>query len=512
MKKLKLFAANVFLLTLVSFLLRAIGVGFNIYVSNRLGAAGMGLFTLIMSVYGFAVTAALSGVNLGSTRLVAEGIGKNSDSTIRSAMKKCLLYGFSFGTVSAILLFTLSYPIGKFLLSDENSIIPLRILSISLPFISISSAFLGYFNAVRRVIKGAAAQVLSQIIRVCITAWFISFLMPKGIMYACAAITLGSVISEGCTCLYLTIMYAVDLKKHNKPEGKAESGLLRKLFSISIPVAFTTYVRSGLVTVEHLLIPPGLRKFGSSGESAVASYGVLCGVVLPVILFPMAFLSSFANLLVPEIAEAKVKGSFDRINYIISRTMQITLIFSIGIAGFMICFSGEIGSFISESPEAVKYIKILAPLIPVMYIDHITDGILKGLGEQLYSMRVNITDAGISCLLVFLLLPHTGIIGYIGIIYFCEILNTALSVVRLLNITYAKTKLFRWLALPLICISLSAFLLKMLFDILHIVLEVNIYSIIFYIVSAGLLYFILLRICGSITKEDMKWVKSIIKN
>ena len=40
--------------------------------------------------------------------------------------------------------------------------------------------------------------------------------------------------------------------------------------------------------------------------------------------------------------------------------------------------------------DAGRYIRLLAPLIPVMYIDTTVDSMLKGLGEQLYCMTVSI--------------------------------------------------------------------------------------------------------------------------
>ena len=59
-------------------LMRTIALSFNIYLSARLGSAGMGLFTLVSSVYSFAATFALSGVNLASTRLTAQALGRES--------------------------------------------------------------------------------------------------------------------------------------------------------------------------------------------------------------------------------------------------------------------------------------------------------------------------------------------------------------------------------------------------------------------------------------------------
>ena len=49
-KKLFQFITNVVLLSATSFIMRAIGVRFNVYLSERLGTDGLGLFTLTMSL------------------------------------------------------------------------------------------------------------------------------------------------------------------------------------------------------------------------------------------------------------------------------------------------------------------------------------------------------------------------------------------------------------------------------------------------------------------------------
>ena len=82
----------------------------------------------------------------------------------------------------------------------------------------------------------------------------------------------------------------------------------RKLLGIALPVAFSSYLRQGLVTIEHLLIPWGLKKKGDSQQAALSTYGILQGMALPVVMFPYAFLSPFCNLLVPEIAEKRAAG------------------------------------------------------------------------------------------------------------------------------------------------------------------------------------------------------------
>ena len=72
MKKLRAFLVSALVLTATSLLVNSIGVWFSLYIAGKIGSEAMGVFQLVMSVYGFAVTLAASGINLAATRLVAE--------------------------------------------------------------------------------------------------------------------------------------------------------------------------------------------------------------------------------------------------------------------------------------------------------------------------------------------------------------------------------------------------------------------------------------------------------
>ena len=133
-----------------------------------------------------------------------------------------------------------------------------------------------------------------------------------------------------------------------------------------MPVAVSTYVRSALLTIEHLAIPWGLKRSGASASEALSSYGVLHGMVFPILLFPSAVLGSFASLLIPELSSAQEEGDTKRVNSIVSRVFFFSLLFSIGVSGIFVCFSDELGNFIYKSPEAGEFIRLLAPLIPLM--------------------------------------------------------------------------------------------------------------------------------------------------
>ena len=92
MKGIKRFFANAALLTLSALIMRSISVSFGAYVSRTAGAEAMGLFSIIMSVFGFALTLATSGINLAVTRMIAEALACGDEGLAEKSMRKCLSY------------------------------------------------------------------------------------------------------------------------------------------------------------------------------------------------------------------------------------------------------------------------------------------------------------------------------------------------------------------------------------------------------------------------------------
>ena len=456
---LKKFIRGGLLLSCTALAMRLVGIYFNAYVAGRLGAGGMGLIGLVMSIYNFAVTFATSGISLSATRLVAEAMGRGSDRELRLAMRRCILYALGFGISAMVLLFAFSYPIGIYLLGDDRTVLSLRVLSPALPCIALSSAMNGYFTAVRRVHKSAAASVFEQFVKITLTAVGLTLLLPKGLEFACVAVVGGSCIAEALSFLLSFLLYKFDMKKQIGRDGHAPKGLTARLLQIALPVAFTAYVKSGLVTVEHLLIPRGLQYFGQSREEALASYGYVQSMALPVVLFPMAILTSFTGLLIPEFAEAKARGENLRIRRLTGKVLHYALLFAIGTTGLLTVFASTLGKLLFHSAQAGYFIRIFAPLIPFMYFDSTVDAMLKGLGEQVYSMKVNILDAAISVLLVATVLPFTGIIGYAAIIWSMEVLNLTLSLRRLVKLVHPAFSVYGSILLPLFSAVAAALLI-----------------------------------------------------
>lgn len=513
MSSIKRFLKNAGLLTCTSLLMRTVGVGFSVYISGKVGAEAIGLYSLLSGVYGFALTLATSGIALAVTRLVAEALGRENGRLIRTTMRRCIAYAVFFGLLAALLLFSLAETAGLYWLDDPRTVRPLRIMSLTLPLIAVCSAMNGYFTAVRRVSKNAVTQIFEQAVKIGLTVFLLTSVMPSGIENACISLVLGGAAAEILSFSVMLILYIRDRRKFADSGGEAVSGptVTRKLLGIALPVAFSTYARSGLLTVEHALIPRGLRKNGSSRERSLAAYGTLTGMVMPIILFPSALISSFAGMTIPELAECAARGHTRRIRYISERVLQLSLIFSVGVSGILICYSHELGQVIYSSDEASLYIRLLAPLVPVMYLDSTTDAMLKGLGEQLYSMNVNIIDALISVILVWLLLPIYGIEGYIFIIFLMELINFGLSASRLAMKTGLRPRLFKWVAKPVFCTVLTALISHFLFARVFPCPEMNAASLSLHIAASLAIYVALVRLTGTFDREDSAWLVSVFK-
>lgn len=451
------------MLTAVALAMRTVSMFFGAFVSRTVGAEGTGLYTIVMTVYSFAVTLATSGISLTVTRLVASAIGEGKSSEVGRVLRGALIYSTVFGLLATLFLFFGAEFLGGVVLADERTVLSLKILAFSLVPIALGSVFSGYFVGVKRVGHNAAVQVFGQFAKIAVTALLVIKMAPYGIVNAVAALCAGITITELLAFLLLFAEYLFDKRKHLHSAEPAKSAEISGVLKMALPLAFSAYVRSVLLNIEHILIPTKLRERGESASESYSHYGSLHGMALPMILYPMSPLSSFSGLLVPEFAETLSAGKNERMRRIASEAMNTTLMYAVVCSVFLYIFAEELGYIIYDSYDAGYYIALLAPIVPIMYLDHVTDSMLKGIGEHVFSMWVNISDSLLSVLLVWFLIPRLGITGYAVVIVVMEGYNFLLSVMRLRRRVKFKINPAESLLLPLAASALSAYLSKKLF-------------------------------------------------
>lgn len=381
MKVLKVFILNTIILLLSSVILQIINMFFSIYISNTIGEEAVGVFTLVMSVYMFGITLASAGINISATRVVSEELASNNELGAKKAAQRCVLFSLLFGLSASVIFFVSADFITIHCLHNKISKNVIYLICIALPFISMSSAVNGYFTAVRRVYKNALAKFFEEFVKILFTAILLKSLMPDDINYACYALILADVISEVTSFAQLYFLYIRD-KKGSLSESRYRDldSYNKRILRITIPVALTSYLRSGLSTIKQLIIPSSLQKSGMNSSNSLIAYGIVNGMAMPVIMFPVILITSFSGLLIPEFSRFHTQGKNKKIRSLSILILSCTLIFSVLVAIAIFMLSDEISTIIYHKSEIAKYIRILSPLIVIMYLDIVIDRNFKRIG------------------------------------------------------------------------------------------------------------------------------------
>lgn len=484
---------NTALLTASDIVLRVIALAFQVWLVGQIGSSGIGLFQLVLSTGMLATTLAVSGIRFASTRLIAEEIGTKSGG-VSSAVRRCELYALCFGVLAAILLSAFAEPIGFLWIGDARTVVPLRIFAVGLPFIALASVYLGYFSAVGRVYKSAFASILESLVRIATIVFLLRRCTSGNLEESCRAVILGGTISEGFSFFLLGMLCLLD-QRHHRIRGNRSGNLTKRMLQIALPLAVSAYMRTSLTTLQSLLVPKGLRAAGFTAESAISGYGIVTGMVFPIIAFPSCLMAALAELLVPTLTEAQVAGRTGQVTRIIETLLRRCLLFSLGVAGILFTFSDALGQAIYQSADAGDYIRLFSLIVPIMYMDIVIDGCLKGLGEMLHNMAINIIEALVGVILVYTLLPVYALNGYIAIVCFTEILNFILSFRRLRHHVPLQIHFIRIIA-PLLCAIGCGQAALLAFGLFGIDPGASVPVVLCVIGFAGLAYFLLLWISG----------------
>ncbi len=274
MRKTKLFFINGIILTATSLAMRGIGLIFNIYVANKVGSEAIGIFSLLMSVYAFAITVATSGIGIACTCIVSEEFARKNYINGLKAVKTSMLFALLLGILSAFLIILFAPLISATWLKHSISEIPIYLISLGLPLISISSVIGGYFSSVEKPYKSAISQILETGVKIIATLVLLSINPTKDVESICIFLILADVISEIFSFSLNIIFYLFDRRKYISKRSLPVQ-MKKKIFSIAFPISITSCIRSGLSSLKQFLIPIRLELSGISYSLAVSNYGLI---------------------------------------------------------------------------------------------------------------------------------------------------------------------------------------------------------------------------------------------
>ena len=448
---------NTLLLTAAALLLRFASMLFQAHLAGRIGAEGLGAVQLLLSVSAFATTLGLAGMRVAASCLCAQAHGKREPEQVQLAAAHCLGSVLVTSTLAAAGLYCAAPLLAERILHEPSAARSLRLLAGLLPAGCAGLVLGGYLTAVGKVWQLTAIDAGERVLGLGLSLLLLRF-VPQTVSGACFALLGGELLSS---CAADAVLYALYRQGWRGIRQTHAPSMARRVCALAAPLALNDLLRAALRALEQFLIPWGLTRAGATRMSAMAAYGTVTGMVFPALMLPSAFLYALVDLLIPELAACRAQGRRERLASVTGQCLRAGLLFAGFTAGLLFALAEPLTAILYQSEQAGQLLRVFAPLALVLYMDALTDGMLKGLSEQVANVRYNTFTSALDAVLLMLLLPRWGLGGYIFAFTATHLLNFALSLRRLLTVTGCPLRLCAPLGVG-VCAAAGAFAAQLL--------------------------------------------------
>lgn len=405
------------LLTLTGLLSRIIGFFYRIFLSQTIGAEGMGIYQLTVPIHILTISITSSAIQTAISRFVAQAAIANFGETTTSSRKnscneKCylsagLILSLSLAFLCSFLLYRFSDRIAVNFLEEERCAPLLQILTLSIPFGAIHACISGYFYGLKKTFVPASSQLIEQIVRVASVWLFFEISMEKYHAVSIGLVAWGIVAGEVASALY-----CISFLRKKKSRGRRLLAL-KQIFTMSFPLTANRVLVNVLQSMEAVMIPGQLRLYGYSVSESLSVYGILTGMALPMVLFPSVLSNSVSVMLLPAIAEAQEKKNRSYIINAVKRTCFYSLLLGFGCTLLFLFLGKWMGITLFGNELAGTFIVILGWICPFLYLATTLHSILNGLGKTTSTFLLNVVGLGIRIGFVLFVIPVAGIKGYL---------------------------------------------------------------------------------------------------
>lgn len=490
------------ILTAANLITKCMGFLTRVFMSNALGAEGMGLYQLILPIYSLAWSITSAGFTTTISRLTAQEHIRGQNGNIGRIVKQAVSLSLGVSLFVSGILFFGAEEIGLVCLNDSRTAPPLRLLALAVPFMAAGSCFRGFFLGMQKTLIPAVSQVLEQAARI-VTIYFLAgIFVPLGLTYACCAAVAGILLGECLSCGFTVWNYLHFKRKHKliRKPTLSSPAVLTMILTMAVPLSATRIAASLLSTVENILIPRQLQLHGQNTVQALSTYGELTGMAMPLILLPSACLMAASVSLVPEISEACAVQQDTRISKTVSATFLFTSIVGFGAAAVFAVFPKEICYIVYNRTALGQVLFPLAFLCPFLYGQTTLHGLLNGLGEQFFLFWSSILSSLITIAVVWFFMPRYGVPAFLGGWFFSLLCNVVLSLGKLHQRTGVFPSLYDCFLKPLLAGAAAGLLVKY-------VIRISEPSKLLFLGSLagmGVLYLLFLCLLGCLSRKNLE--------
>ena len=399
------FIKSTIILIIGGFITKILGMLIKIITTRMIGSNGYGLYALIMPTMMLLISISQLGLPTALNVLIAKN--KNTKRLITAS----LIISLTIDLLIMIFLICSAKYISTTLLHEKRVYYGLISIGLILPFISISNMLRSYFFAKERMLPHVITNVLEDVIKLIAIFIFLPFFISKGIKSAIAFIVLTNILSELTSIIGFIIL--IPKFKYKKEEIKPTKQDVKSLLNIALPTTGSRIVGSIGYFLEPIIITYVLYKVGFDNNYIVKEYGIINGYVLPLILLPSFFTSALSQALIPNVSKNYSKGKYDLVERKIKQAIICSLLIGIPCT-IIFTLTPEIPlKIIYNTAEGIDYIKFLAPVCILHYIQAPISSSLQAMNKAKISLKGTIYGTIIRTILLFILSFKLGMWGLI---------------------------------------------------------------------------------------------------
>lgn len=407
MKK-NIFLKSVILLMVGGLITKIISMLIKIVLARLIGPEGMGIYMLVSPTFTLLIALAQLGFPVAISKLVAEEKGNNKN-LVFSVIPISLLLNI----IIIIILFFSSGYISTNLLNEPRSYYALICIGLVLPFISISSILRGYFFGKQKMLPHVLSNITEDIVRLIALIIGIPIFLSKGLEYAVAFVVLVNIISEFTSILILFFFVPKNFKL-TKDDLKPNKNSIKTVFSIGIPTTASRIIGSIGAFLEPIILTYVLIGIGYKSNYIVTEYGIISGYIMPLILIPSFFTLAISQALIPNISKAHSHGHYKYVKDKIKLAIFLSLLIGIPATILFELFPSVPMKLIYNLDEGTEYLKVLAPIALMHYIQAPLTASLQAMGKAKEAMRGTLIGTVVRTISLFCFsYLHIGLWGLI---------------------------------------------------------------------------------------------------
>ena len=393
MKKNK-FIKSTLILVIGGLFTKVLGMLIKIVITRIIGTYGIGIYSLIIPTFMLLNTIAQFGLPTSLNILVA----KNNISSKKLVSTACII-SLLIDVIIFVILILFGKDIAINLLKEHKCTLGIISIAFILPFISVSNMLRSYFFGKQRMYPHVITNVLEDIIRLVLIILFLPYFLKFGINYAVAFIILTNIASELTSIIIFLIL--LPNFKISKKELKPDIKTIKSLFNLCIPTTGSRLIGSIGYFLEPIILTYVLLHIGYTNKFIINEYGIINGYVMPLILLPSFFTSALSNALIPIVSSNYEKRNYHYIKRKIKQAIFYSLLIGIPATIIFLSFPDIPLKYIYNTNLGINYIKFLAPICLLHYIQSPISSSLQAMGKAKISMKGTLYGILIRTILLF---------------------------------------------------------------------------------------------------------------